>query len=705
MQIHTTLRHYAHIIRRRIIFVLLGVAICTGITGIISLYIPPVYQAKTLLKVNNIATNNNNDIYNAQAAAVDYALLVTSPEVLRAATKKLPDISAGNLQQVISDSPVENTQIIEIRAQANEPQKAADRANVVASAFIQLQTAKETDRLQDTANLITQHIAAARFDLDTAQAYLNVLQNSHAAQASIAQQHSLVDTDQANYGLLLTNYSQLQVQKLQVATILSVVQAAQPPDAPVSPQPLISMLLAAAMSFLLMILLVLLLDWLDTTIKTAEDVANLTGLTPLGCIPSVHKTESANLLNLALQSNILIRDALNMVGTNLSVQHMRQRLLLVSGTRAGVGSSTVAAYLAIALAQAGIRVLLLDANPHRPLLHTAFRAPNTNGLSNRIGDVERFQEHPTRYPGNWLNRWKTPLTNLWLLPAGPSTNTLTPTTLPIQGLQQLKGWLLGEPQTVKEKPLIDLILCDTAPIGEGNDTYALSTIADGIIMVIEAAKEQKEALCNTHALHLKAPIVGVVINRQKAGQTSYYYTDPRNRESTTLVSQKMSVPTQKADIQTSIQHEDSLAPYEEPTVSNMPGITLKPPHIFTHKIAERPMTQALPLQSEAAMPATTRKLMQVTKLAPSTPILPVSPPASEQFGTSTRTTTIEAQPEVEVQMPHIETPAPFSLYTGQAEITTDPLVEANIEFEQEKQAARTAQPYKTQFRTRPIKRV
>ncbi len=637
MQIHTTLQHYAHIIRQHIVFILLGIALCTSTTGIISLCIPPVYQAKTLLKVNTITTNNNNDVSSAQAVAVDYALLVSSPEVLQAVAKKLPGLTIDKLQQIISDAPVANTQIIEIRAQADNPQLAADRANTVANIFIQQQATKETNRLQDAANQITQHIAAARLDLDTAQAYLNVLQNSHATPASIAQQQSLVDTDQANYGLLLTDYSQLQVQKLQAATTLSIAQAAQAPDQPISPQTMTNMLLAAAMSLLLMLLLVLLLDWLDTTIKTEEDVINLTGLTPLGCIPLGPKAESSELLNLAAESNASVREALNMLGTNLNMHLKGPHFLLVSGKHAGVGVTTITTYLAISLARAGIKVLLLDTNLHRPLLHEVFHASNANGLSNRIGDIKRFQEQPALYPHNWLHHWKTPITNLWLLPAGPPTNISANASLWIQELRQLKGWLLGEQQTTKNgnAPLVDLILCDTAPIGEGNDTYTLSMIADGIIMVIEAAKEQKETLCNTHSRHLKAPILGVVINRQKAGQTTYYYTNQHSTETTAVVIQKTDVDKNNTYRQTATQPKDS-SPHEEPTISDMPGVTFGAPYVLPRKIAERPMTQTSTLRSEAPLPSTTRKLAHITKHIPPTPISPCIQqtycPASQAHG-------------------------------------------------------------------------
>ncbi len=677
MQIHTTLRHYACIVRQRSIFILLGIAFCMGTTGIISVCIPPVYQAKTLVKVNNMATNSSNDVYNAQALAVDYALLVTSPEVLQAATQKLPGVTVGQLQQVISDAPVENTQIIEIRAQAEEARLAADMANIVTTVFIQVQATKETDRLQSSANQLTQHIAATRLDLDAAQEYLNVLQNNHAAPVSIAQQRSLVDTDQANYGLLLTDYSQLQVQKLQATNILSIAQAAQPPNRPVSPQILTNMLLAAAVSLLLMILLVLLFDWLDTTIKTGEDVINLAGLVPLGCIPASHKTESIELLDLTAKSSIPVREALNMVGTNLHAQLKGQRFLLVSGARMGVGTTTIAVYLAISLAQTGMRVLLLDTNLRRPLLHEVFRGPNTNGLSNRLSDVRRFHEQPALYPRSWLQHWKTPIANLWLLPAGPPP--AQPATANTQELQQLKEWLLGEWQTPDSSnvpPLVDLIICDTAPLGEGNDTYGLSMIADGIVMVIEAGKEQKETLCETHAIYLRAPILGVVVNRQKAGQATYYYA--RHVESRP---HKEGIGEKDRAQETPGQYNSPV--HEEQTVSEVPGVR------FATAPAPRKIAERLISPTPHPPTSATEKLAQAGQLIPKTPIVFSLLSSGEYNSSSARTLT--SRPEQKGNTRTTGISAPLLLQKNQQDITTGELTG-------------TASGAKMQFKTYPGKR-
>ena len=698
MQIHTTLRHYARIVRQRMVFILLGIVFCASTTGLISLCIPPAYQAKALLKVNYPAATSNNDAYNAQAQAVDYALLVTSPEVLRAAVPRLPGVTMSELQQAISDAPIENTQIIEIRAQAEEAGLAADMANTVATLFIQLQAKNETDRLQNSATMLTQRIVTTRFDLDAAQQYLNVLQNDHAAPASIAQQRSLVDTDQANYGLLLTDYSQLQVQKLQMATLLSIVQTAQPPDKPNSPQVLANVLLAAAMSSLLMILLTLLLDWFDTTLKTDEDVLNLTGLIPLGCIPAGSPAEEVELLDLGTTSSVSVHEALHTVGVHVRAQLKGQRLLLVSGVRTKAGATTVAVHLAISLAQSGMRVLLLDANQRRPLLHEVFRGPNTNGLSNRLADIRRFQEQPMLYPGSWLQHWRTPITNLWVIPTGPPF--VQPAATSIQELQQLKEWLLGErkmPDDGSILSLIDLIICDTAPPDEGGDTYELSTIADGIVLVIEAGKEQKETLYNIQALQLQAPILGVVINRQKAGQTPYYYTHSQNTV------HAMATHTVSDSVKGQMLQEQRLTihnrpAHEQQTVSEVPSVRFAAtPSVGPRKIAERPTALTSMPNPGAPLTSTGRKLGQIDRLIPKTPILfPLRSTAEDSKDVS--------QPAGNVLLAKAEMPSLFPLRKGRTTITTDPLPEAIQNVETELQVVSVAQESKTQFKTRPGKR-
>src|SRR6266566_891191 len=114
MHIQDTLRHYAQVIRNCFRFILLGVIFGSTVTFVISLFLPPVYQASALVSVNSAptaaATASGNDVFSAQAQAVSYAILVTSPEVLQEASKKLPEMTIDELKNVVSDSPMDNTQ-------------------------------------------------------------------------------------------------------------------------------------------------------------------------------------------------------------------------------------------------------------------------------------------------------------------------------------------------------------------------------------------------------------------------------------------------------------------------------------------------------------------------------------------------------------------------------------------------------------------
>src|SRR5690349_17938561 len=104
MHIQDTLRHYAQVIRNHFGLILLGVIFGSTITFVISLFLPPVYQASALVKVDSVlttaATASGNDVFSVQAQAVSYAILVTSPEVLQEAAKKLPGMTMDQLKNV-----------------------------------------------------------------------------------------------------------------------------------------------------------------------------------------------------------------------------------------------------------------------------------------------------------------------------------------------------------------------------------------------------------------------------------------------------------------------------------------------------------------------------------------------------------------------------------------------------------------------------
>jgi polysaccharide biosynthesis transport protein len=519
------LRHYARLIWHRLWLIFLGVVLCTGATYAISKHATLTYEATALIQVTAPDTSNGSDVFSNQALAVSDALLVTSDDVLRTAAMNLPGVTFAQLQEAVSASPADSTELIQVRGDATTPALAAAITNTVTQTFIQLQVKTETTLLQGTAEQLSQQLVEAKTSVDQAQAKLSSLQQNTASAAQIDQQTNLLNTYQANYDSILTNYNDIQLQQATMARSLTVVQPATPPAQPLGSRTLLNTAIAAAMSLLLMFTLVLFLDWADATLKTPEDVAQLALLEPLGSIP-LRRANNTHLVSDLSYDDIQLEQALAIITTNFNALNMGQRSFLVTSLHAGTGTTTVATRLATAIAQYGTRVLLIDAHIRRPLLHTTFNMPNTRGLATCQVDVHLLQKQPHNVR-NWLSQWATTEPNLWLLPAGTVMGS-SATLLRSPELRKLLDWLLQEQESSSGNTVsspIDIIIFDTPALDEEADTVILAPLCDRSILVVEAGKERKEALQKAQMTlkRLGAPILGVVINRQKASHHSYLY--------------------------------------------------------------------------------------------------------------------------------------------------------------------------------------
>jgi len=520
------LQYYAKLLWQRLWLIFIGIALCTGATYAISSHTTPIYEAAALIQVIAPGTSNGGDVFSNQALAVSDALLVTSDDVLHTAVKSLPDVTLAQLQKAVSASPADNTELIEVRGDAATPALAAAITNTVAQTFIQHQVESEITRLQGTVDQLSQQLVTAKTNVDQAQAKLTALQQSNASTGQIDQQTNLLNTYQLNYNSMLTNYNDIQFQKATMARSLTIVQPATPPAQPLGSRILLNTAIAAAMSLLLMVILVLLLDWADATIKTPEDVAQLALLEPLGSVPLRAIDSNAQMVSdLSLTDDQLER-AFAIINTNFNALNIGQRSLLVTSLHAHTGTTTVATHLALALAQSGTRVLLVDAHIRKPMLHSTFNLSNARGLATCQADVHLLQKQPNKVY-SWLNQWATTEPNLWLLPAGNVMGSPTALLRSLE-LRKLVGWLLqeqGDSSDHRASSPVDIIIFDTPALDEEADTIILAPLCDSSILVIEAGKERKEALqkAQISLKRLGAPILGVVINRQKASHRSYLY--------------------------------------------------------------------------------------------------------------------------------------------------------------------------------------
>ena len=207
-----------------------------------------------------------------------------------------------------------------------------------------------------------------------------------------------------------------------------------------------------------------------------------------------------------------IAEAYRTLRTNIQFSSLDRPLqtLLVTSTTPEEGKSTTLANLAVTFAQAGHRVILVDADLRRPMLHKLFGLPNSIGLTSLfIADA----------PGS-LPLQETEVPNLMLLPSGPQP----PNPSELLGSQRMDKVIAA----LKEAS--DYVLFDCPPIIAVTDAAVLGRKVDGVLLVVSAGKTKRDHAARAKLLleKVNANLLGVVLTNAKLDMRLYqYYTQGR----------------------------------------------------------------------------------------------------------------------------------------------------------------------------------
>lgn len=413
----------------------------------VSYKLPPVYQSQVSMLIRPeqpLVADPNTATLSSDQITATYAALMTEPPLLQ---QVMNDLNIGGspeaLAKEITVTPRSGTTIIDVTVNDSSPTRAASIGNTLTRDFISSE--KQIQRSETTSP------------------------NSQTGDNFV------------------------------------VVSPAVANPVPISPNKKLNVGLAFAAGLLLAIAIVLLLQYLDPSIRDDRELEERTGLAPLSQVPFASRGRKVGEL-VSLDPRSPASEAYRRLRTNVVFSNLDDevRAVVVTSPEPQDGKSRTAANLAVVLAGAGHRTLLLDADFRRPTLQRVFKLDSAAGLANLVmHDVDEAD-------------LAQPVPNLWVVPAGP------PPANPSE--------LLGSQQMAKLierfREHFQFIVIDTPPVNSVTDAAVLSALVDGTILVVEHGRTSYPALGQAQeSLDLVgAKVLGVVMNkvRSREGYSRYY---------------------------------------------------------------------------------------------------------------------------------------------------------------------------------------
>jgi succinoglycan biosynthesis transport protein ExoP len=284
--------------------------------------------------------------------------------------------------------------------------------------------------------------------------------------------------------------------------VLQVGSRAAVPVEPTGPHRLMNTVLAGMVGGLLGMGAVLAFEYLDDKIRVPDDVDRHLGIKTVGTIGRLASDETLVTLTEPFSP---ASEAFRILSTNVRCAGVGDsvRTLLVTGVGSAGGKTTTAANLAVALAQAGLTVTVVDADLRRPRQHRLFGLDAQDGLTRSL--VEGGMDG--RLQPSQVER-------LSILPAGERA----PNPPGLLGSQRLRDIL--DDLTKKA----DVVIVDSPPVLPVTDAAILAQAVDGVLLVIDAGETDRDAARQAAESleQVGAQLIGVVLNKVSTRRGGYY---------------------------------------------------------------------------------------------------------------------------------------------------------------------------------------
>ena len=500
------LRRQISIMRRWLPLLIASILLAAGAAFAVSNVQQKSYESEATLIVGQALTGVNPDytqLLASQRLSTTYAVVATTRPILEAVIEKLGlDVTADALRKhVLAEARTDST-LLTITTQDSDPALAAAIANTLAEELIAASPAIQ-GRQADLQASIEADLEATQAQIKTTQARIDVLsaltERTAAQETELATLAGRLVTLRSTYATLLSFASGT------ASNLLSVVEPAVASSDPISPRPLLNTLLAAIVGLLVAVGIIAVAEHLSDAVKDPEDVQAAAGLSTIGTIARMKGDEGrGEIYQLAalLHPRSGVTESYRTLRTNVEFASVDAPIqtLLVTSSMPAEGKTVTAANLAVVFAQAGRRVLLVDADLRQPGVHRVFNLPNAHGLTTllRRDDVSL----DTVVQG-------TEQDNLRVLTTGPLPPNPT----------ELLGSLRMRAIVDRLKGEADLVILDSPPLQAVTDAAILSSFLDGTLFVVDAGRSRRRAvrLAREALDRADATVLGAVLNRVPVG--------------------------------------------------------------------------------------------------------------------------------------------------------------------------------------------
>jgi len=395
----------------------------------------------------------------------------------------------------------------------------------------------------------TNDIQRVRNEYESASRRENLLAANYATQAHLVSEQaaavahysilkSNVDTNRELYDSLLRNVQEAGMTSALNASNIRVVDSAKPPAHPYKPAFILNSALGLLAGVFIGLVFVVMREHADRSIRTPGETALSLGLPELGVVPSLdaersrffayyqgggaakevesksdQRSRRVELVTIQRSTSVLA-DCFRAAATSVlytGENGNRPRVIALTSASPGEGKTTVASNLALALAEIGSSVLLIDGDLRNGRQHDIFQVSNSWGLSDLLAGKKPPEDRAELY-------FETSYQHLYLLPAGSTPSSIAGLLHSKRTLEFLNSM----------RQAFNTVIIDTPPMLQMPDARVLGRLADGVILVVRSAQTTTDE-ATTVARRLREDgtrVLGTILNEwdpRKTGHPAYAY--------------------------------------------------------------------------------------------------------------------------------------------------------------------------------------